>query len=138
MEPVRGHGRWSDLVATPDTDAMTGQTDVTDWADGHDRAIRDLGQELASEAERYVSATWDMSSAERTAVTPSLPRRTRTPSGASAPDEFVAMAEAWDGQEPKRADMVKQAATQFGVSRRTVSRWLNAVTGAPMSEPSEE
>lgn len=137
-EPVRGHGRWSDLVATPDTDAMTGQTDVTDWADGHDRAIRDLGQELASEAERYVSATWDMSSAERTAVTPSLPRRTRTPSGASAPDEFVAMAEAWDGQEPKRADMVKQAATQFGVSRRTVSRWLNAVTGAPMSEPSEE
>jgi hypothetical protein len=128
---VRGHDRWADLVATPDTDAMTGQTDVTDWADGHDRAIRDLGQELASEAERYVSATWDMSTAERTAVTPSLPRRTRTPSGASAPAEFLAMAAAWDPIELDRADMVKLSAAYFGVSDRTARRWLAAVTGAP-------
>jgi len=111
-----GHDRWADLVSA-DTDLMS-------WADGHDRAVTDMGQELATEAERYVQ---DIMSAD------TLPTRTRTPSGASAPAEFVAMVTAWNPIELDRADMVKLSAAYFGVSDRTARRWLSAVTGAPMS-----
>jgi len=114
-----GRDCWADLVST-DTDLMS-------WADGHDRAVTDMGQELATEAERYVAT-----------VTAGLPQRTRTPSGASAPAEFVAMATAWDPIELDRADMVKLSAAYFDVSARTARRWLAAVTGAPMSGPPEQ
>jgi hypothetical protein len=103
--------------------------DLMSWADGHDRAVTDMGQELATEAERYVRGIMSADA---------LPRRARTPSGASAPAEFVAMVTAWDPIELDRADLVKLSAAYFDVSARTARRWLAAVTGAPMSGPPEQ
>ena len=116
-----GRDRWADLVST--------DTDLVSWADGHDRAVTDMGQELATEAERYVRGIMSADT---------LPTRTRTPSGMSAPEEFVSMAAAWDPIELERADMVKLSAAYFDVSTRTARRWLSAVTGTPMSGAPEQ
>jgi hypothetical protein len=114
-----GHGHEAADCADMDIH-WSADTDLMSWADGHDRAVTDMGQELATEAERYVR---EVMSAD------TMPTRTRTASRRSAPAEFVAMATAWDPIELDRADMVKLSAAYFDVSTRTVRRWLSAVSG---------
>ncbi len=112
---------WADLVGADNR--------LMDWVSGQEHAHADIADTLAAEAEAHLSAVMSA---------PSLPKRTRTASGASAPAEFVSMAAAWDPIELDRADMVKLSAAYFGVSDRTARRWLSAVTGAPMSGPPEQ
>jgi hypothetical protein len=114
-----GHDRWADLV-TPDMPAM--DTRLMDWVDGHERAATDIGESLAAEAERYM---WNSP-----ADTDTLPRRV---TGLSCPQEFTDMAAAWDPGQLARADMVKLSAAHFGVSTRTVRRWLAACLNEPIS-----
>jgi hypothetical protein len=94
------------------------------WVSGQERAHADIADTLAAEAEAHLSAVISADT---------LPTRTRTPSGLSAPEEFVAMSAAWDPIELDRADMVKLSAAYFDVSTRTARRWLSAVTGTPTS-----
>lgn len=120
-EDVRG--RWADLT-TPVTPAD--MADLMSWANGQDRAHADIAEELATEVQAHLAA-----------VTDELPRRTRT-AGGPVPQEFLDMVKAWDGQEPKRADVVKQTANWWHVSTRTARRWLNIALGEPVSGPPVE
>lgn len=112
---------WADLVGADNK--------LMDWVSGQERAHADIADTLAAEAEAHLSAVTSA---------PSLPKRTRTASGLSAPAEFMVYAASWDPIELDRADMVKLSAAYFQVSDRTARRWLAAVTGAPMSGPPEQ
>jgi hypothetical protein len=138
-----GRGRWADLV-TPDTDADNGRTEHTPpgWtgpvASADDVATSEAAFRGQQEAPflavpsadtaklNALSAYWSY------ADTAPLPQRTRT-AGASYPAEFADMAASWDPTHLDRADMVKLSAAWFGVSTRTIRRWLSAATGEPIS-----
>jgi hypothetical protein len=115
-----GHGRWADLV-TPD--AATDMR-LMEWVDGADRAATDIGETLAAEAEAHLSAVMSADT---------LPKRTRSQDGTSWPREFADMVTAWDPGQVTRADMVKLSAAHFGVSARTVRRWLAGCLNEPVS-----
>jgi len=99
----------------PDVVATRPQGDLDAWERGYEDALSTLGQQMAAEAQAHLSAL---------SATDTLPRRTRTVSGTSVPEEFVAMVKAWDVDALSRADMVRLSAAYFGVSTRTVRRWL--------------
>lgn len=109
------HEDWDDVTVT----RPAGDLDA--WTSGYERALDTLSADIPAEAEAYLSAM--------STDTTTLPQRTRTPSG-SVPQEFVDMATAWDPARVSRADMVVMSAAHFGVSTRTVRRWLSAVLGA--------
>jgi len=129
---VSGQVKWAQMSTdTPRSwaDLVGADNRLMDWVSGQDRAHADIADMLAAEAEAHLSAVTSA---------PPLPKRTRTASGASAPDEFLVYAANWDPIELDRADMVKLSAAYFGVSDRTARRWLSAVTGTPMSGPPEQ
>ena len=122
---VRGHAPDVPMsVDTADIMATRPDGDFEAWTRGYEDAIATLGRDVAAEAESFLSTV-------RT-DTPT-PRRTRTSDGTSVPAEFADMVGAWEPSALSRADMVKLSATHFGVSTRTASRWLNVVTGQPVS-----
>jgi hypothetical protein len=134
---LSGYERWADL-RTPDgvdTDTPVHSLDMArmmSWAEETRRAdSADTAESLATEASAYLSA---MSMSAPAADT--LPQRTRT-SGASYPQEFADMVTAWSPDQLPRADLVKLSAAYYGVSTRTASRWLSALTGQPVSGPPE-
>jgi len=135
---------WGDLVHddTPDPVVTRPNGELTAWQDGYEDALSELGQEVVTEAERFLSTGHHLDipvlssnddghghDAEDCADT--LPQRTRTMSGQSVPAEFVDMVKAWisaiDG--PSKADMIRLSAAHFGVSTRTIRRWLAPLTG---------
>lgn len=123
--PVTTDRPWADLV-TADTDidpvATRPSADIEAWDAGYERAIDELSADIPAEAEAWLSAV----------ATDRLPQRTRRAAG-SVPDEFVAMVTlAWDPSALPRADMVALSAAHFGVSTRTVRRWL-ALINEPIS-----
>ena len=127
-DTASGHGRdrWSDLLATPDTDGMS---DLNAWVSGQERAHADIADTLAAEAQQHLAMMV-------TDNTP-LPHRVRT-AQVSVPQEFMDMVAVWDPSALRRPDLVKLAAAHFGVSTRTASRWLAAATGRPVSGPPEK
>lgn len=108
-----------DLV-TADMDIMATrpQGDLDAWTSGYEDALSVAGQELATEAEEYVRTARE-----------ALPRRPRTADGGSHPADMVDMVTAWrtSSNAPDRADVVKLLAGHYGVSTRTVRRWLSAL-----------
>ena len=123
-DPVR-----LDLSAGVDTDISVTRPDgeLDAWAQGYEDALSTVGKQLADEAQAHLST-----------LSAPLPRRTRTASGTSVPQEFADMAAAWDPSALSRADMVQLSATHFGVSTRTARRWLATVTDTPVSGAGQE
>lgn len=123
---------WGDLVHDdmPDPVVTRPQGELDAWTAGYEDALSELGQEMATEAERFLSTGRHL---DTPAVhgPDTLPQRTRTMSGQSVPAEFVDMVKTWlsaiDG--PSKPDMIKMSAAHFGVSTRTIRRWLAPLTG---------
>jgi len=100
---------------TPDTDISVTRpaSELDAWTQGYEDALSTVGKQLADEAQAHLSA-----------MSGPLPRRTRTASGTSLPQEFLDMVKAWDPAALSRADMVRLSAAHFDVSTRTIRRWL--------------
>lgn len=114
MATAAAAGPIEDTLATQplsEAYAATLKAELEAWQLSADEAVTDAGQELAGEAEAF--------------ITP------RTFS-ATVPAEAIKMIQAWDGiGEPK--DFDAQVAAHFGKSARTARRWRSIVTGKPTS-----
>lgn len=112
-----------------DTEPMTMRplSELDAWTSGYEDALSTLGQEMAAEVVDYVHG--HASTAVDSPVDMPLPRRTRTMDGPSYPADMADMVEAWrtSPEAPDRADMVKLLAGHYGVSTRSVRRWLSAL-----------
>lgn len=124
-----GHDRWADLV---------------DGADGRGHSAADMATVKADADKLNGLATWaswtpadDSAVAAMAADVDILPKRTRTVPGQSYPADLAGFYQAWNPDEVKRADMIALLAGHFGVSTRTVRRWVAAYTGQPVSGPPE-
>jgi hypothetical protein len=94
--------------------AATLASELDAWGRGHDLAIRDAGQELAAQAERYVN-----------------PRP--VPVATGVPDEARTLLLAWDPAQIGKKDVDALLAAHFGKSDRVVRRWRSIVCGTPTS-----
>lgn len=122
-DELSGYRRWADLM---DTDKPS--ADLMEWVSGQERARADIADSLATEMSAYLATVTDAAP---------LPKRTRA-AGASYPADMAEYVQAWDPAALKRADMVALLAGHYGVSGRTVRRWLAAYTGQPVSGPPEK
>ncbi len=112
-----GHGHDDLAMATQPLSeeyAATLASELDAWGRGHDLAIRDAGQELATEAEHYVN-----------------PRP--APVTTKVPDEAWSLLLSWDPAHISKEDVDALMAAHFGKSARTVRRWRSVVYGTPTS-----
>lgn len=100
---------------TADTDTLATLPDIAAWQAGAARAEREIADEIADEAEEYLSDV--QSSASRRRV----------------PQDAWELINAWNPAELAKEDMYTLLAAHFGRSDRTIRRWKAAVTGSPTS-----
>lgn len=126
--------RWADLIkpaADTDTAKLNDLATWASWTSADDQALRELSTDVDRGTDTPDVHLMSGLTRERPDA---LPQRTRTPGSATTwPMAFSALVLAWEPDQLERADMVKLSAAYFGVSTRTVRRWLAAALNEPIS-----
>lgn len=101
--------------------------EMAKWEQGVDMAIRDLGQDVASEAEQYVAKVTGHP----------LPKRP-IPVSQGVPAEAAELLRAWNPLALPSIEVDELLAAYFGKSARTARRWRAMVLGSVSSPPAGE
>jgi hypothetical protein len=114
-------------MATADLVATRPAGDYAAWEAGYERAIDELGQDLATETERFLAK------GTHVPVVPG-PTTTKRPSVPSGVEGYL---RAWDPIESGLSgkDVDTLLAAHLGRSERTARRWRMTILGGPVSGP---